>query len=542
MAEFTYYDILGLSFKASDLDIKEAYKERARYYHPDVTSLAIEVAQAQLKIINEAYRALSSAEKRKEYDADLIARKELSLLGEFSEVVEDLFKGKFKRAAVTLQEVVAKAPESDIPHGLLATAFHMQAISAYESKKYEVAQGLLKQALDIGFEDLSLRKSLKYDLAVVEHRLRAPVPLTDLGTIVKEMAAVNKHNAIRALTALTIGDFEGDRGKAIAAAVNLAGRSLHRDVRVVALKALSAIDEKNKGVYALFLDLYGPGKEGHKLETLAKLKGQKVRPLASLLIPFFWDTNEKLRLAALGFFGSLHPNEPLEEVFPLLWSTSPEIQGKGGWILKRMGGGLGALFAFEPGPSFVKSKKEELLKANKAKAKLYQQIALFWEQPGRRGEVLRDWLDSKNPGLFLDFAMVAFYARTTGTNEAVRDFLSAHGEAALGMLLEATKDEDYMIRLHSLVLLKELKPPETVDVMLAALSDARPLILKEAIEALGGLGDGRAIDPLRSLFRHEDGEIATLAQDAVNKIRNYTPPTIKRKKKQAEKSFDDWTD
>ncbi|HEY9765582.1 MAG TPA: J domain-containing protein, partial [Chroococcales cyanobacterium] len=247
MPEFTYYDILGLSYKASDIEIKEAYKERARYYHPDVTTLAIEVAQAQLKIINEAYRALSSPEKRKEYDSDLIARKELSLLGEFSEVVEGLFKGKFKRSIATLQEVIAKAPESDIPHGLLATAHHMQAIAAYESKKYEVAQGLLKQALDIGFEDISLRKSIKHDLAVVEHRLRAPVPLTDLGTIVKEMVSVNKHNAIRALTALTNGDFEGDRGKAIAAAVNLAGRSLHRDVRVVALKALSAIDEKNKG-------------------------------------------------------------------------------------------------------------------------------------------------------------------------------------------------------------------------------------------------------------------------------------------------------
>jgi curved DNA-binding protein len=61
-----YYKILGVDRKASQDEIKRAYKKLARKYHPDVSKEAD--AEAHFKDINEAYHALKDPEKRKAYD------------------------------------------------------------------------------------------------------------------------------------------------------------------------------------------------------------------------------------------------------------------------------------------------------------------------------------------------------------------------------------------------------------------------------------------------------------------------------------------
>jgi curved DNA-binding protein len=63
-----YYKVLGLTKRASDDDIKKAYRKLARKYHPDLNP---NDKQANLKFqqINEANEVLSDPEKRKKYDA-----------------------------------------------------------------------------------------------------------------------------------------------------------------------------------------------------------------------------------------------------------------------------------------------------------------------------------------------------------------------------------------------------------------------------------------------------------------------------------------
>lgn len=61
-----YYDILGVSRRASEDDIKRAYRKLAREYHPDVNKA--ESAAARFAEISEAYEVLSDAEKRSHYD------------------------------------------------------------------------------------------------------------------------------------------------------------------------------------------------------------------------------------------------------------------------------------------------------------------------------------------------------------------------------------------------------------------------------------------------------------------------------------------
>lgn len=62
-----YYKILGVDKKATQEEIKKAYRKLARKYHPDVNPNDKE-AEAKFKDVNEANEVLSDEEKRKKYD------------------------------------------------------------------------------------------------------------------------------------------------------------------------------------------------------------------------------------------------------------------------------------------------------------------------------------------------------------------------------------------------------------------------------------------------------------------------------------------
>jgi DnaJ-class molecular chaperone len=61
-----YYKILGVDKKASDAEIKKAFRKLAREYHPDVNKE--KAAEQKFKEINEAYEILGDPDKRKKYD------------------------------------------------------------------------------------------------------------------------------------------------------------------------------------------------------------------------------------------------------------------------------------------------------------------------------------------------------------------------------------------------------------------------------------------------------------------------------------------
>jgi curved DNA-binding protein CbpA len=63
----THYDVLGLKKKASDADIKNAFRKLAKEYHPDANPGDKE-AERRFKEIKEAYETLKDPEKRAAYD------------------------------------------------------------------------------------------------------------------------------------------------------------------------------------------------------------------------------------------------------------------------------------------------------------------------------------------------------------------------------------------------------------------------------------------------------------------------------------------
>lgn len=62
-----YYEVLGVSKKATKEEIKKAFRKLAVKYHPD-KSQGDKAAEEKFKEINEAYEVLGDEEKRKKYD------------------------------------------------------------------------------------------------------------------------------------------------------------------------------------------------------------------------------------------------------------------------------------------------------------------------------------------------------------------------------------------------------------------------------------------------------------------------------------------
>ena len=67
----THYERLGIQVSASGGDIRRAYRELSRQYHPDTTHLPPLLATQRFLVLNEAYATLSNPERRLHYDRSI---------------------------------------------------------------------------------------------------------------------------------------------------------------------------------------------------------------------------------------------------------------------------------------------------------------------------------------------------------------------------------------------------------------------------------------------------------------------------------------
>ncbi len=63
-----YYALLGVHPSASPIEIRRAYRESSKKYHPDTTTLPTSTAKAKFQALNEAYAVVSNPDRRLSYD------------------------------------------------------------------------------------------------------------------------------------------------------------------------------------------------------------------------------------------------------------------------------------------------------------------------------------------------------------------------------------------------------------------------------------------------------------------------------------------
>ena len=63
-----YYELLGIDPKADAGEIKQAYLEKVKKWHPDKNLHRTAEAEEKTKVLNQAYQILGDPEQRKNYD------------------------------------------------------------------------------------------------------------------------------------------------------------------------------------------------------------------------------------------------------------------------------------------------------------------------------------------------------------------------------------------------------------------------------------------------------------------------------------------
>lgn len=69
-ATATHYEVLGVSQSATAKEIKQAYLQLCKVYHPDVAASSVDPDGSVFRRVQAAYETLSSPAKRAVYDAN----------------------------------------------------------------------------------------------------------------------------------------------------------------------------------------------------------------------------------------------------------------------------------------------------------------------------------------------------------------------------------------------------------------------------------------------------------------------------------------
>lgn len=94
-----YYEVLGVTKRASEREIKKAYHKKAKIFHPDLNRNR--ETNDTFKALGEAYKVLMNPDLRKKHDAQLMANLFQNQAGDsahdWSEHVDERRNGPFHR-------------------------------------------------------------------------------------------------------------------------------------------------------------------------------------------------------------------------------------------------------------------------------------------------------------------------------------------------------------------------------------------------------------------------------------------------------------
>ncbi len=103
-----YYKLLEIDPSAGPEDVRQAYLEKIKKWHPDINPERPAEAEEMTKVLNQAYQILGDSERRKKYDRMLKYTRGKDF-GEF--VNDDAIRNKINKAYPSLKKVVDNVRE-----------------------------------------------------------------------------------------------------------------------------------------------------------------------------------------------------------------------------------------------------------------------------------------------------------------------------------------------------------------------------------------------------------------------------------------------
>jgi len=150
-----YYKILGLETNKITIDdIKNAYREQAKKYHPDV-NVGNKNAEERFKDINEAYNILSNPTTKKKYDRTWNSK----------------ISKRRKKVEEPKQEKVSTAEE--VMSILFGATSSKGSASTKKAKKIPVQGEDVETEIQVSIEDAFYGKTKKLSLRTVEGKMKS---------------------------------------------------------------------------------------------------------------------------------------------------------------------------------------------------------------------------------------------------------------------------------------------------------------------------------------------------------------------------------
>jgi curved DNA-binding protein CbpA len=125
-SQSTYYDILSVNRKATQPEIKRAFRRLAKKYHPDTNPREGERAARRLKEVITAYRVLSNERERARYDVLLQSaptykeearRSQHNSMKEYArDLLDDLLSGRGRQALSCYDEMSERGEFDFLKH------------------------------------------------------------------------------------------------------------------------------------------------------------------------------------------------------------------------------------------------------------------------------------------------------------------------------------------------------------------------------------------------------------------------------------------
>lgn len=103
-----YYELLGIDSKAGSQEVKQAYLNQVKRWHPDKNPDRTAEAEEKTKVLNQAYHILGDAERRKNYDRML----RFTRGKDFDEFInDDAIRNKINKAYPALKKALENVRE-----------------------------------------------------------------------------------------------------------------------------------------------------------------------------------------------------------------------------------------------------------------------------------------------------------------------------------------------------------------------------------------------------------------------------------------------